>query len=104
MVACQGLYQTRLGVINPFPNATAPAQVGQRAYAAAPAAALSPEEWRSFKLVHREQLTDTAHPVWLFRFELPDRNQVVGLPVASCLLTRAPATKKDGTPTWAIRP
>lgn len=66
--------------------------------------ALSPEEWRSFKLVHREQLTHTANPVWLFRFGLDDPEASIGLHVASCLLTRAPATKSDGTATWAIRP
>lgn len=71
---------------------------------AASAPALSPEEWRPFKLVHKEPLTHTENPVWLFRFGLEDPNATIGLHVASCLLTRAPATKADGTSTWAIRP
>jgi hypothetical protein len=38
---------------------------------------LSPEEWRAFKLVKKEQLTsNTPVPTYLFRFALPDKHQV----------------------------
>ena len=42
-----------------------------------------------------------ANPTILFRFEFPDAKQPAGLPVASCLLTRAPigSIKDDGTQT-----
>lgn len=75
-----------------------------RASASAPLSALSPDEWRAFKLVHREQLTSGANPTHLFRFALPEDSPLLGLHVASCLLTRVGITKKDGTPGWAIRP
>lgn len=41
----------------------------------------------------------------LFRFALPDKRQEVGLPVASCLLTRAPIgkVKEDGSHAFVIR-
>ncbi|PSC72155.1 NADH-cytochrome b5 reductase [Micractinium conductrix] len=76
------------------------------AEAKAVAPALSPEEWRPFKLVHKEALTHGANPTVLFRFALPDAGQEVGLPVASCLLTRAPigSEKPDGSRAWVIRP
>ena len=75
------------------------------AEAKAVAPALSPEEWRPFKLVHKEALTHGANPTVLFRFALPDAGQEVGLPVASCLLTRAPigSEKPDGSRAWVIR-
>lgn len=116
---------------------------------AAPASsALSPDEWRSFKLVHKQWLTTgVANPTIRYRFELPDKSQPVGgrpagrlllpcafsrrrlpaarppalqairprpqrhpppqvgLPVASCLLVRAPIgkVKEDGSRAWVIR-
>lgn len=64
--------------------------------------ALDPNEWLSFKLKQRTQLT---HNTALFRFALDNPSQVVGLPVASCLLTRAHmGTKDDGSPSFAVRP
>lgn len=67
-----------------------------------PSSALDPKEWRSFTLKQRTQLT---HNTALYRFALDNPSQVVGLPVASCLLTRAPlGTKDDGSPSFAIRP
>lgn len=69
---------------------------------AAPASALDPTAWKSFALIEKEKLT---HNTNLYRFALDDPGQVVGLPVASCLLTRAPVgTKPDGSPSFAIRP
>lgn len=76
------------------------------ASAAPPASALSPEEWRAFKLVAKQPLTQgVANPTVLYRFALPDPGQQVGLPVASCLLTRAPigSEKPDGSRAWVIR-
>ncbi|KAK9804386.1 hypothetical protein WJX72_010552 [[Myrmecia] bisecta] len=76
---------------------------GFAAQAEAAPSALSPDEWRSFKLVARAPIThNTSH----FRFALPDSNQVVGLPVASCLLTRAPigSEKPNGSRAYVIRP
>eukprot|EP00887_Chlorella_sp_A99_P002131 scaffold21.g2131.t1 len=78
-----------------------------KAEAAARPSALDPNEWRSLKLVHKEVLTPrSSNPTVLFRFEFPDAKQPAGLPVASCLLTRAPigSIKDDGTQTMVIRP
>lgn len=88
---------------------TLPTQAAQQpahSAAAPPASALSPEEWRSFRLVHKEALTKgVANPTVLFRFALADKEQKVGLPVASCLLVRAPigSQKEDGSRAWVIR-
>lgn len=40
------------------------------------------------------------------RFALPDKGQPVGLPVASCLLVRAPigSEKPDGSRAFVLRP
>lgn len=79
----------------------------QPAHAKAAASALSPEEWRSFKLVHKEALTKgVANPTVLFRFALPDKDHEPGLPVASCLLVRAPigSEKPDGSRAFVLRP
>jgi len=62
--------------------------------------ALNPDEWRAFKLQHREKLTGNTH---LFRFELPDGKNS-GMPVASCLLVRGPVPKEDGSTEMAVRP
>lgn len=86
--------------------AAAVAMLTNKAEAAARPSALDANEWRSLKLVHKEQLTSTADPTYLYRFEFPDAKQPAGLPVASCLLTRAPigSIKDDGTQTMVIRP
>ncbi|GAB4819014.1 hypothetical protein N2152v2_006060 [Parachlorella kessleri] len=62
---------------------------------------LNPQEWQSFKLTF-----NTPTPTYLYRFALPDKNQVPGLPVASCLMTRAPigSVKEDGSKAFVIRP
>lgn len=39
----------------------------------------------------------------MFRFELPE-DSTAGLHVASCVITRYPITKKDGSPGYIIRP
>ena len=53
---------------------------------AAPAPALSPKEFRSFKLLSAKPLTrDTA----LYTFALPRENDELGVPVAGCLQVRA---------------
>lgn len=56
--------------------------------------------------VHKENLTKgVANPTMLFRFALPDASHEAGLPVASCLLVRAPigSEKPDGSRAWVIR-
>jgi cytochrome-b5 reductase len=65
--------------------------------AATPPAAFSPEEFRSFPLVMKQRLT---HDTNVYRFELPSPEHVMGLPVASCVVTKAPGA--DGKP--VIRP
>ncbi|GFH10251.1 FAD-binding FR-type domain-containing protein, partial [Haematococcus lacustris] len=47
--------------------------------------ALDPQEFKSFVLIEKEKLT---HNTLRLRFELPN-NQVSGLNVASCLVTKA---------------
>ncbi|KAK9819356.1 hypothetical protein WJX74_009690 [Apatococcus lobatus] len=68
------------------------------------ATALDPNEWRAFKV----QSIDTGGPpnTNRYRFSLPDPNQEVGLPVASCLVTRAAigSEKEDGSRKFVIRP
>lgn len=73
------------------------------AFADAPGSALDPKEWRSFKLMAKEVIN---HNTAIYRFELPDKEQVVGLPVASCLLTGANIgdVKDDGSKGMIIRP
>ena len=59
----------------------------------APAAALSKDEFRPFKLVAREQLTrDTSR----YSFALPSEAAELGLPVASCLQVRVPDPAEPG--------
>ena len=95
----------------PPPTATThpflPQTARQPAQTAAAASPLSPEEWRGFKLVRKQPLTKgVANPTVLFRFELPSKDAEVGLPVASCLLVRAPigSEKPDGSRAFVIRP
>lgn len=74
---------------------------------APPAAGLSPDEWRAFRLVSREPLTTgTPAPTFLYRFALDDAQQAAGLGVASCMLTRAPigSAKPDGSRAFVLRP
>ena len=51
-----------------------------------PNPALNPNEFRSFKLAHKEQLThDTAR----YTFALPRASDELGLTIASCLVVQA---------------
>lgn len=55
----------------------------------------------------RRAATDQPHALLLSRrFALPDKNQALNLPVASCLVTRAPigSVKEDGSRAFVIRP
>lgn len=70
----------------------------------APEPALSPAEWRSFKVTKVEQLTKTANPTVFVRLAFDDPKAKAGYHVASCLMVRAPITKEDGTPGFAMRP
>jgi cytochrome-b5 reductase len=51
---------------------------------------LDSKEFRAFKL---KEIQPVTHDTKLFRFELPS-NSSLGLPIASCVLTKAPG--KDG--------
>lgn len=66
--------------------------------------ALDPDNWKAFKL----QSIDTGGPpnTNRYRFALEDSKQEVGLPVASCLVTRAAigGEKEDGSKKFVIRP
>ncbi|KIY93599.1 NADH-cytochrome b5 reductase-like protein [Monoraphidium neglectum] len=64
--------------------------------------ALDPSEWRPLKLVSKQKLT---HNSFQLKFALPDSQQEVGLPVASCLLVKAPIQGPgDEKPKVVIRP
>lgn len=57
--------------------------------------------------MHKEALTKgVPSPTVLFRFALPDKTMEAGLPVASCVLVRAPigSSKPDGSNAFVIRP
>ncbi|KAI9287474.1 oxidoreductase NAD-binding domain-containing protein [Umbelopsis sp. AD052] len=63
-------------------------------------AAFSPKEFKAFKL---KEVQEINHNTSVFRFDLPE-DSTSGLHVASCVITRYPITKKDGTPGYIIRP
>lgn len=64
--------------------------------------ALDPNEWRPLKLVGKTKLT---HNSFELKFALPDGQQEAGLPVASCLLVKAPIQGPgDDKPKVIIRP
>ncbi|KAI8146343.1 hypothetical protein BJV82DRAFT_510116 [Fennellomyces sp. T-0311] len=75
----------------------------QRAFAdaAQKPTAFSPQEFRSFTL---EKVEPINHNTSVFRFKLPSDQHVSGLHVASCVITRYPITKKDGSTGYVIRP
>ena len=81
-----------------FYSFNAPALAAAPAKSPAAAAAKGPlhvTEFRAFKLASREQLTPDTH---LFKFALP-KDESLGLPVASCLVTRAAiGPPKEGAP------
>jgi len=56
------------------------------------------DEWKQFKLCHSDELT---HDTKKFRFLLPSKAHKTGLPVASCIMVRAPIGEK-GAP--VVRP
>ncbi|ORY99563.1 hypothetical protein BCR42DRAFT_339293 [Absidia repens] len=64
-------------------------------------AAFDPTQFKSFKLAEIEKIT---HDTSVFRFKLDGENDVSGLHTASCVITRYPITKKDGSPGYIIRP
>ncbi|KAI9009008.1 hypothetical protein CLU79DRAFT_775644 [Phycomyces nitens] len=63
--------------------------------------AFNAKEFLSLKLESVEKIN---HNTSLFRFTLPKADQRAGLHVASCVITRYPITKKDGSPGYIIRP
>ncbi|KAI9484732.1 hypothetical protein BDB00DRAFT_878507 [Zychaea mexicana] len=63
--------------------------------------AFSPEEFRSFTLTEAHPYN---HNTSVFRFKLPSDQHVTGLHVASCVITRYPFKKKDGSTGYIIRP
>lgn len=65
--------------------------------------ALDPNSWKPLKLVSKQKLT---HNSFELKFALPDPNQEAGLPVASCLLVKAPigSPGEDGKPKPVLRP
>ncbi|CAM0142975.1 hypothetical protein VKS41_006275 [Umbelopsis sp. WA50703] len=87
-------------------NSSSQSAVKQPAGAAAavvaeePKHAFDPKEFKAFKL---KEVQPINHNTSVFRFELPE-DSVSGLHVASCVITRYPITKKDGSPGYIIRP
>ncbi|KAF7722111.1 NADH-cytochrome b5 reductase [Apophysomyces ossiformis] len=69
--------------------------------AAAAEKAFDPSQFKPFKLQKVEPIN---HNTSLYRFELDSDNHVAGLPIASCVITRYPITKKDGSTGYVIRP
>lgn len=74
-----------------------PSSFMSSASAASSPSAFSPAEFRAFPLVMKQQIT---HDTNLYRFALPSPQHVMGMPVASCVVTKAPG--EDGKP--VIRP
>ncbi|KAI7876565.1 ferredoxin reductase-like protein [Lichtheimia hyalospora FSU 10163] len=73
----------------------------------APAAAAPVEpafDGKQFKAFKLEKVEPINHNTAVYRFSLPSEKQRAELPVASCLITRYPITKKDGSPGYIIRP
>ncbi|CAO3642414.1 unnamed protein product [Cunninghamella blakesleeana] len=66
-----------------------------------PKASFDASQFKSFKLAEVHPIN---HDTSLFRFKLDGPTDVSGLHVASCVITRYPITKKDGTPGFIIRP
>ncbi|KAI8086072.1 uncharacterized protein BX664DRAFT_334845 [Halteromyces radiatus] len=64
-------------------------------------ASFDPTQFKSFKLIDKQKVT---HDTSLFRFQLDSETDVSGLHTASCVITRYPITKKDGSPGYVIRP
>jgi len=60
--------------------------------------ALNKDEWKGFKLCHAEEVT---HDTKKFRFKLPSNEHRLGLPVASCVVTRAPIGENGA---FVVRP
>ncbi|KAI8060692.1 hypothetical protein BC940DRAFT_311567 [Gongronella butleri] len=70
------------------------------AFADAPKA-FNPNEFKPFTLTEVQKIN---HDTSLFRFKLDSADHVSGLHTASCVITRYPITKKDGSPGFIIRP
>lgn len=70
----------------------------QPAQAAAAVSALSPDEWRAFKLVHKEALTTgVSNKTVLYRFALADKNQEQSQARVIQLIQRAAADARPAT-------
>ncbi|XP_022893439.1 NADH-cytochrome b5 reductase-like protein [Olea europaea var. sylvestris] len=66
-----------------------------------PKVALNPDKWIEFKLQDKAQV---SHNSQLFRFSF-DPTAKLGLDIASCIITRAPAGRNpEGKPKYVIRP
>ena len=65
--------------------------------------ALDPEQWKHLKVTKRDSVN---HNTVSLRLAFDEPDQVAGLPVASCILTRAPigSKKEDGSTAFVIRP
>jgi cytochrome-b5 reductase len=65
---------------------------------------MKPDSWVPLRLISREELTSGERPTHLFTFELSSKQG--DLPVASCLLTRAPVgeKKENGENKMVMRP
>jgi cytochrome-b5 reductase len=65
---------------------------------------MTADGWQPLELIEKKQLTQTANPTYLFRFQLSSAQP--RQPVSSCLLVRAPVgdAKEDGTRADVMRP
>ncbi|KAI9310234.1 hypothetical protein BX666DRAFT_1870515 [Dichotomocladium elegans] len=63
--------------------------------------AFSPAEFRSFTLENVEPINYNTSK---FRFKLPSEQHITGLHVASCIFTRVPVKKEDGSTGYLMRP
>ncbi|KAI9314581.1 hypothetical protein BX666DRAFT_1879610 [Dichotomocladium elegans] len=92
---------TGLGVAGGLYYNQALATVTPAAPAAPAEPAFDPSQFKAFKLQKVEPIN---HNTALYRFALPDEKQTAALPTASCVITRKPFTKKDGSTGYIIRP
>ncbi|RUS28631.1 hypothetical protein BC938DRAFT_481651 [Jimgerdemannia flammicorona] len=93
-----GYYYTQ----QPSSPTTVPETLKPDAKNETPIPALNPNEFLSFKL---REVQEINHNTKLFRFDLPSENHVLGLPITSAVVTRAPNPKpKDEKDQLVIRP
>ncbi|KAI7866994.1 hypothetical protein BDF14DRAFT_1882106 [Spinellus fusiger] len=91
--AVGGIYYNRNHVTFQSSEKNAPEKVLEKGFDAS--------AFKAFKLEAVEKIN---HNTSLYRFALPEKEQQAGLSVASCVLTRYPITKKDGSTGYVIRP